>query len=130
VTAALDAKTGQTLWTRPRSSVFCGQLSFDLAHPVVCDASGEAKPDGSDTTGLDVTVVGIDPATGTCRWQAHVGAVQGLLHGGSDVVRTGDTTYTVRTPGGVVGLDLDRGIQKTSAADAGWCNSDASVTPG
>ena len=78
--AALDAKTGRTLWTRPRSSVFCGQLSFDLAHPVVCD-TGTVSADGTNATGLDVTVAGIDPATGKNRWQAHVGAVHGLVHG-------------------------------------------------
>jgi hypothetical protein len=129
VTAALDAKTGRTLWTRPRSSVFCGQLTFDLAHPVVCEGTGAVNADGTNASGLDTTVAGINPATGKNRWQAHVGAVQGLVHGCSDVIRTGNTTYTLRTTDGVVGLDLDRGVRKAAGADAGWCTADASVTP-
>ena len=128
VTAGLDAKTGRTLWTR-RASVFCGQLSFDLAHPVLCETTGEANSDGTHATNLDVALVGIDPATGENRWRADVGAVQGLLYGGSDVIRTAESAYALRTPTGVVALDLNGGIQTTPAADTGWCTADASVTP-
>jgi outer membrane protein assembly factor BamB len=70
-TAAFDAATGRTLWTRPHASVFCGQLRFDAGHPVLCALTGTFNLQTRKVTGLDVTVTGIDPATGTDRWRAH-----------------------------------------------------------
>lgn len=67
-TAAFDAATGRTLWTRPRSSVDCGQLRFDIAHPVLCTQTGRVEGSDDDAvSGLDVTLEGIDPATGKAR---------------------------------------------------------------
>jgi PQQ-like domain len=129
VTAAIDAGSGRTLWTRPRSSVFCGQLQFDVAHAVLCDSTGLTNPDASEVTGLDVTLDGVDPATGRNTWQAHVGAVRGLLKNGDDVIRTAATTYTLRTASGLGRLDLASGFQQGDAEDTGWCSANDSVRP-
>ena len=128
-TAALDAATGRTLWTRPRSSVFCGQFEFDPDAPVVCDSTGETSPDGSHVSGLDVTLAGLDPATGKVRWRARVGTVRGLLGDGDDIVRVDDTTYLLSTSDGIVRVDLGRGVADARGEDTGWCRVDGSVTP-
>jgi hypothetical protein len=114
--------------------VFCGQLRFDAGHPVLCALTGTLNLHTGKITGLDVTVTGIDPATGTDRWRAHVGAVEGLVDNGDgdgdgDVIRIGPTAYTLRTRSGLVHLDLDRGPQPTPASDTGWCSAAAEVTP-
>lgn len=128
-TAGFDAATGRTLWTRPRAHVFCGLLDFDLDHPVLCSYTGTANADATAFSDLAVTVSGIDPATGSDRWRASLGAVQGLVKGGGDVIRTADTSYTVRTAEGLTRLDLDRGPQPGTALDTGWCTADADVSP-
>jgi PQQ-like domain len=129
-TAGFDAATGRTLWTRPAASINCGQLQFDVAHPVVCDRTGTAQgDDGTKVSALDVTLEGIDPATGKARWKQHVGAVKSLYGDGTDLVRTGATTYTLRTADGLVTLDLDSGVRPGAADQEGWCVSNESATP-
>jgi hypothetical protein len=104
-------------------------LEFDPGAPVVCDSNGETSLDGGQVTDLDVTLAGIDPATGKDRWRARVGAVRGLLRDGDDVVRVDDTTYLLSTADGIVRVDLDRGTDAARGQDTGWCRVDVSVTP-
>lgn len=130
-TAALDAATGRTIWTRPRDSAFCGQLQFDAEHPVLCTSTGQARISDKlpSVTDLDVTLNGVDLATGRNRWTARLGDVPGLWRAGPEVLRVDDTTYTIRAPQSLVRLDLDRGVQPGPAPDTGWCSIEATVTP-
>lgn len=134
-TAGLDAKTGRTIWTKPHAEVGCGSIEFDIDHPVVCAYMGTKRVTGigdhrADVTyeGLDVTVQGIDIATGKATWSWHAGAIQGL-YDGKNVVRLDDSHYAVPARGKPTLLDLDHGPSKLTSAPVGWCDGGNGVLP-
>ena len=132
-TAAFDARTGRTVWLRRRASLSCGGFEFSPSHPVVCTYRGKSTfRSGVDQKrtfiGLDISVEGVDPATGRTTWSWHAGAAPGLM-GGEEVVRIGQTTYAVPSSKGTVLLDLARGVSQAPTPSIGWCVRRDGVIP-
>ncbi|KAB2351593.1 protein kinase domain-containing protein [Actinomadura rudentiformis] len=131
VVAAFDAATGRPLWLDRGASVFCGEIVFELQHPVRCRTKGTQK--GERRQGLNVTVEGFDPATGATRWSWNAGDVPALgpygASGERGVMRLSDTEYLVRTPTqGHTILNLDTGPRPLQgSAPSGWCREHTSV---
>jgi outer membrane protein assembly factor BamB len=131
--AAFDAATGGQLWTQPGAEVFCGGITFDAQHPVLCRTAGTVAwgATGKPTvTGIDVSLEGIDPATGRSRWSWKAGALPGLVVADKSVIRISDRTYMIRTPRGLMLLDVDHGGGRLSGVQpSGWCRDDTPVHP-
>lgn len=130
--AAFDARTGRTLWVRPRAMVQCGPLEFDMDHPVLClergTFTGVVKLEGSGIYSrdvayhhIDVTIQGFDLATGRPTWSWHAGPLKSLLDG-TGGVRLDDVTYAFAVGGKTTVLNLDHGPVTGGSPRTGWCN--------
>ncbi|MCD0447958.1 serine/threonine-protein kinase [Actinocorallia sp. API 0066] len=129
VTAGFDVRSGTPLWSDSGSTVFCGAVDYDIAHPVRCRKKGTSE--GGELSGLDVTLEGFDPRSGAVRWSWHAGRVEGLAESsGSGVLRISDVEYLIRNEQGAWVLHLDEGVRPLrSEPPVGWC-SGAGKVPG
>ncbi|WP_018637320.1 outer membrane protein assembly factor BamB family protein [Parafrankia elaeagni] len=145
-TAAIDARTGETLWVHPTASTLCGSIGSGIDEYVRCSYTGTVlyhSGASAATEGVQVTVEGYDPETGQTTWQWPAGVVPGLVFNseddeaeesdqprrGPDVLRVDDARYAIRTPDRTVLLDLEVGPLNDPPPASGWCSSKTSVEP-
>lgn len=123
-TIAIHAGDGTVAWDVPGSYQCMGQVV--LRAPFVCRYSGSGRLVGQSitTSGVSLTIEGIDAVSGSVRWSLPVADVQQLTQG-DDVVVAGSTRIVVALPSGSdVLLDLSSGARASVPKGATyWCSS-------
>ncbi|WP_157518488.1 hypothetical protein [Herbidospora mongoliensis] len=137
VTAGIDADTGRTLWTKSGMSVICGDLEFDVDHPVRCRQQGKAVwVEGrlADLVRPSVILEGFDLVSGHATWRWRLGAVAGLMFVSGkatgdyrDVLRIDRTKYAIESGDQRFLLDMDKGPLVDSPPEVGWCRIESEV---
>ena len=117
---------GTVLWSRTDTMPCRFLLDEDRAPAiggpiVLCRGRNQIAGYPSYAYVLNVdTIEGVDPVTGTTTWSV-TSPWSGEAPAPGDVVRTGPTTFLLRTSEGDVALDLTNGPSPAGADQSGWC---------